>query len=130
MWFLLLLQIFSSMKPDNDPSFLYGNWMSCLEADTNLYAERVFEPKGEKWELHLGPKDEFGLFLVPGPDGDHSHSGSDNLLNSYVVGAEKKIWEIKSLNLKVIISQAGEPPNENCESYFVEVRKLKSGGSK
>ena len=126
---LTLLQFWVSI-PHQAPVLLQGNWQSCRRSD-QAYEERIYEHcvnKVCKWELHMGPGDEFALYRFPGPpDAEHTHATPDNYLYpAYRIGdletwRGKRNWGIDALKLWVSISMAGGSRND-CESFYVVVR--------
>ena len=112
-----------------DPrNILEGHWQSCQETD-GRYSERVYDHMVNgvgKFEVHLGPKDEFAIFK--GVQEEHrDHSSSENLLKPYRLrlegGRAKQRWEIPSLNLAFTATLAGGSRME-CESWFIVLEPL------
>lgn len=135
---LLIFQLWASTASADPRVLLQGNWQSCDEAE-RVYVHKVLRPDERTrdlalrwvpdWELHMGPRDEFGLYVVPGPDGpDHVHDGPTNLLapafhiNDVSTWRNRRNWNIPSLHLWISIAAAGGS-REQCDSFFVEVRK-------
>lgn len=114
----------------HDPkNILEGNWQSCLQRDGS-YTERVYDHLVSGvplFEVHMGPRREFGIFK--GVQDDHrSHASADNLLGpGYQVlmeaGRAKKEWKIPSLNLKFTATLAGGSRGD-CESWFIVLEPL------
>ena len=107
---------------------LEGNWYSCREAD-GQYGERVYDHvvNGDgKFEVHLGPRREFGIFSGV-QDAHRDHDSPENLLKPYRValdaGRAKQRWEIPSLNLAFTVTLAGGSRTD-CESWFVLLEPL------
>ena len=114
-----------------DPrNILEGNWQSCMQRDGS-YGERVYDHVVNGvglFEVHLGPKREFGIFKDVQED-HRAHDLTDNLLGPhYVVVMEasraKQTWEIPSLNLKFTVTLAGGSRTD-CESWFILLEPLK-----
>jgi hypothetical protein len=113
----------------NDPhNILEGNWQSCREPD-GQYGERVYDHvtgPGGVFELHMGPRREFGLFRGV-QDGHRDHDGPENLLKPYRVpmesGRAKQRWEIPSMNLVFVATLAGGSRTD-CESWFIVLSPL------
>jgi hypothetical protein len=113
--------------PRDARHILEGAWQSCLEGD-GRYAERVYDhvSGGVKFEVHLGPRDEFAIFA--GVQDEHrEHASSDNLLKPYRVATEggraKQRWEIPSISLAFTASLAGGSRSD-CESWFILLEPL------
>ena len=102
---------------------LEGNWQSCREAD-GVYAERVFDgkwPGFPPFELHLGPRREFALFL--GIQDEHrDHDSSGNLLRPHTVQLQsnraKQTWDVAQLHFEVAMSGGS---SSDCESWFIRL---------
>jgi hypothetical protein len=114
-----------------DPKhILEGNWQSCLQRDGS-YSERVYDHVVNgvgQFEVHLGPKREFGIFEKV-QDEHRAHDSSENLLGPrYVVMMEasraKQVWEIPSLNLKFTVTLGGGS-RMDCESWYILLEPLK-----
>ena len=108
----------------SDPrTILEGNWQSCREPG-GQYSERVYDhvvDGGGRFELHLGPRHEFALFM--GVQDEHrAHDSPDNLLKPYRVTVEgnqaRQQWIVPSLDLVFTVTLAGGSRTE-CESWFV-----------
>ena len=112
----------------NTQSILEGNWQSCREAD-GRYSERVYDHVVNgvgRFEVHLGPKREFGIFK--GVQDEHrDHNSPENLLKPYNLplesGRAKHHWEIPSLNLSFTVTLAGGS-RMDCESWFIVLEPL------
>jgi hypothetical protein len=114
----------------NPRAVLEGNWQSCVEPGTGRYAERVYDHVvngvGE-YEVHLGPRREFALFM--GVQDEHrDHGSSDNLLQPFRVAIQgergSQRWEVPSLNL-VFTATAGGGSSSSCESWYILLEPLK-----
>src|SRR5215472_15289512 len=113
----------------NDPhNILEGNWQSCREAD-GQYGERVYDHvtgPGGVFELHMGPRREFGLFRGV-QDAHRDHDGPENLLKPYRVAMEsgraKQRWEVPAMNLVLTATLAGGSRTD-CESWFLILSPL------
>lgn len=113
----------------HDPrNILEGAWQSCREAD-GRYSERVYDHvvsgRG-RFEVHMGPKNEFAMFA--GVKDDHrEHASPENLLKPYALpmelGRAKQRWEIPSLGLALTVTLAGGSRSD-CESWFVLLEPL------
>ena len=114
----------------HDPrNILEGSWQSCRDAD-GTYTERVYDHVVNgvgRFEVHLGPRDEFGVF--DGVQAEHrEHASAANLLKPYRVAMEsgraKQRWEIPSLNLAFTVALAGGSRTD-CDSWFILLEPLK-----
>jgi len=102
---------------------LEGSWQSCRENDGH-YTERVYDhvvDRAGQFEVHLGPRDEFAVFL--GVQDEHrDHASSANLLTPYRVanvgGRATQRWDLPSLGLTFTATLAGGSRTD-CESWFV-----------
>ena len=110
-------------------NILEGNWQSCRESD-GQYSERVYDHVVNgvpKFEVHMGPRREFAIFLGV-QDTHRDHDSADNLLKPYRValdaGRAKQRWEIPSLNLEFTVTLAGGSRTD-CESWYILLRPLK-----
>jgi hypothetical protein len=118
---------FTSFSHDSR-NILEGSWQSCREAD-GRYSERVYDHGvggGGRFEVHLGPQNEFAVFA--GVQEEHrSHTSTDNLLKPYRVmqegGRAKQRWEIPSLGLAFTATLAGGS-RADCENWFVLLEPL------
>lgn len=118
---------FTSFAHDSR-NILEGSWQSCRE-DDGRYSERVYDHvvgNGGRFEVHLGPRDEFAIFT--GVQDEHrEHSSPDNLLKPYRVpnegGRAKQRWTIPSLGLAFTATLAGGS-RADCESWFVLLEPL------
>ena len=125
---LMFLQLWTGF-PREPLVLLHGTWQSCRGEDS-LYEERIYEHCVNtlcKWELHMGPGDEFGLYRFPGPaDAEHTHNNAANYLYpAYKVGdvqtwRGKRQWSVGDLKLWVSISMAGGSRSD-CDSFYVMV---------
>jgi hypothetical protein len=120
-------QLFRTFSTDPH-MILEGNWQSCREND-GQYAERVYDHVVNgvgKFEVHLGPRREFGIFKGV-QDAHRDHDSPDNLLKPYRVpmdaGRAKQRWEIPSLNLAFTATLAGGSRTD-CESWFIALEPL------
>jgi hypothetical protein len=118
---------FTSFTHDSR-NILEGSWQSCREED-GQYSERVYDHvigNGGRFEVHLGPRDEFAIFAGV-QDAHRDHSSPDNLLKPYRVRAEggraKERWTIPSLGLAFTATLAGGS-RADCESWFVLLEPL------
>jgi hypothetical protein len=110
---------------------LEGNWQSCRETD-GQYSERVYDgklPGLGPFELHMGPYHEFALFR--GVQDDHrDHSSTANLLRPYTVEVVGNLarhkWETSGVRLEVTLAGGSR---EECESWFVSLRRLDTSSS-
>lgn len=129
LWVLVLVGQLWFSVPDYG-TILSGSWQSCKQED-GTYAARIYDHcvLGKcDWSLELGPYDSFGLWayssdLDPDPadpsnllKGDYEVKGGDN--------RAKRRWVVKKFNIVVEVVAAGGS-REDCESFFVTVRKLK-----
>jgi hypothetical protein len=139
----LLLQL-AQWERVQPPILHQGSWQSCDSAERVLqhtemrkvatptyYKSYKFAPSYETvvvWELHMGPGNEFGLYVKPLDGEDHTHDGPDNLLGpDYRVTSEgtwrgKRQWIIPSLHLRIKIVAAGGSRTE-CESFYITVER-------
>jgi len=107
---------------------LEGSWQSCRDSDGH-YTERVYDHVVNgvgQFEVHLGPRDEFGIFI--GVQDEHrEHAAPANLLQPYRVenegGRAKQQWDLPSLGLRFTASLAGGS-RADCESWFVVLEPL------
>lgn len=115
---------------DSNPrNILEGNWQSCVEQD-GRYSERVYDHivgGVPQFEVHLGPRREFGLF-VGVQDAHREHDSADNLLKPYRVSMDgtnraSRRWEIPSLKLQMTVSMGGGSTSD-CESWYVVLEPL------
>lgn len=112
---------------DSNPrNILEGNWQSCLERD-GRYSERVYDHVVggvPQFEVHLGPRREFGIFV--GVQDEHrEHDSPENLLKPFRVGVDgtnraSRHWEIPALKLQMTVSLGGGSSND-CESWYVVI---------
>ena len=108
--------------PHDARNVLEGNWQSCRQPD-GTWLERVYDHVvgTRTFELHLGPRREFALFL--GVQDDHrDHASPDNLLQPFrvpVVGTDARgHWDIPSLGLALTATLAGGSRTD-CDSWFI-----------
>lgn len=112
----------------NPKNVLEGNWQSCQEANGS-YAERVYDHVVNgvpQFEVHLGPRREFGLF--EGVQDEHREHASDaNLLRPYRVPLQgmraRQRWEIPSLKLAFTVTLGGGARTD-CESWYILLEPL------
>ena len=117
---------------DRTASMLEGNWQSCREAD-GQYSERIYDgklPGVGPFELHMGPYHEFALFR--GVQDEHrDHSSAANLLRPYNVEVVSNLagqkWETSGVRLEVTLAGGSR---EECESWFVSLRRLDTSSSR
>jgi hypothetical protein len=121
---------FSSLS-DRSQAMLEGNWQSCRDAD-GQYTERVYDgkwPGVEPFELHMGPYHEFALFHGTQPE-HRDHTSPDNLLKPSTVevagNRAAHAWDVAGLHLEVAL---GGGSREDCESWFVSLKRSKSTSS-
>ncbi len=122
---LLILQLFRPFAIPNDTQVvLNGNWQSCREDDG--FAERIYPylvNGAFKWEFHFGPYHEFGLYVAEQPD-EHDHRDELNLLAPNYTAETGRNMERDVPSLKLHVSvHAGGGSRDDCESYYVTVRK-------
>jgi hypothetical protein len=116
---------------DRTASMLEGNWQSCRESD-GQYSERIYDgklPGIGPFELHMGPYHEFALFR--GVQDEHrDHSSSLNLLRPYNVEVAGNLashkWETSGVRVEVTLAGGSR---EDCESWFVSLRRLDTSSS-
>jgi hypothetical protein len=109
-------------------NILEGSWQSCREDDGH-YTERIYDHVVNgvgRFEVHLGPRDEFAIFK--GVQDEHrDHASADNLLRPYRVlmeaGRAKQRWAIPSLDLAFTATLAGGSRSD-CETWFVLAEPL------
>ncbi len=122
MLFLLLAQL-AVWEPVRPPVLHQGYWQSCDGA------ERVLERWVLgllAWELHMGPRDEFALYVenVDGPD--HTHDDKRNLLGAPSHDDLKtwtggRQWGIPELSLWISIVRAGG--TAGCDSFYIRIER-------
>ncbi|MGE3507372.1 MAG: hypothetical protein AB7N65_00635 [Vicinamibacterales bacterium] len=112
-----------------DPkNVLEGNWQSCQEVNGS-YSERVYDHVVNgvpQYEVHLGPKREFALFV--GVQDEHrEHASEANLLKPYRVPLQglraRQRWEIASLKLAFTVTLGGGARTD-CESWYILLEPL------
>jgi hypothetical protein len=107
---------------------LEGSWQSCRD-DEGGYRERVYDHIVNgvgQFEVHLGPRDEFALFI--GVQDEHrEHASPANLLQPYRVaedgGRAKQRWDLPSLGLTFTATLAGGSRSD-CENWFIVLEPL------
>jgi hypothetical protein len=112
----------------NPRNILEGNWQSCMEA-SGRYSERVYDHVVNgvgQFEVHLGPKREFAIFL--GVQDDHrDHDSPENLLKPFRVAMEgtraSQHWDIPQLKLSMTVALGGGSTSD-CESWYVVLEPL------
>jgi hypothetical protein len=113
----------------NPKNILEGNWQSCQEPPGGAYTERVYDHVVNgvpQFEVHLGPRREFGLFV--GVQDEHrEHASETNLLKPYRVPMQgtraRQRWEIPSLNLAFTVTLGGGARTD-CESWYILLEPL------
>ena len=108
---------------------LEGSWESCRDSDGH-YSERVYDHVVNgvgQFEVHLGPRDEFAVFV--GVQDEHcEHASPANLLQPYRLepdaGRATRRWELRSLGLAFTATLAGGSRSD-CESWFVLLEPLR-----
>jgi hypothetical protein len=108
---------------------LEGSWESCRDSDGH-YTERVYDHVVNgvgQFEVHLGPRDEFAVFV--GVQDEHrEHASAANLLQPYHLehdaGRATRRWELPSLSLAFTATLAGGSRSD-CESWFVLLEPLR-----
>jgi hypothetical protein len=109
-------------------TILEGNWQSCPDRG-GRYAERVYDHvvnRVGQYEVHLGPRREFALFV--GVQDEHrDHESPDNLLRPFRVTMEgnraRQRWEIPSLKLAFTVAMGGGSRTD-CESWYILLEPL------
>lgn len=118
------------MRVSSNPrNILEGNWQSCQEPPGGPYTERVYDHVVNgvpQFEVHLGPKREFGLFL--GVQDEHREHASDaNQLQPYRVPLQgtraHHRWEIPELKLAFSVTLGGGARTD-CESWYIVLEPL------
>jgi len=112
----------------NPRNILEGNWQSCLD-QSGRYTERVYDHVVNGvglFEVHLGPRREFGIF--PGVQDQHrEHDSPDNLLKPFRVlmegGRARQRWDVPSLKVSLTVTLAGGSFSD-CESWYVILEPL------
>jgi hypothetical protein len=107
----------------NPRNVLEGNWQSCQD-ERGRYAERVYDHVVNgvgQFEVHLGPRREFGIFR--GVQDEHrEHSSTENLLKPYSVPMQgsraERRWEIPELKLAFTVTLGGGS-RLDCESWYI-----------
>ncbi len=114
-----------SSSPRN---ILEGNWQSCPDP-AGRYAERVYDHvvnREGQYEVHLGPRREFALFV--GVQDEHrDHESPDNLLKPFRVtmvgNRARHRWEIPSLKVAFTVTMGGGSRTD-CESWYILLEPL------
>jgi hypothetical protein len=108
----------------NPRHILEGNWQSCQEPGTGQYTERVYDHVENgvgRFEVHLGPRREFALFMGV-QEAHREHTRAENLLKPHRVVLEgtraKQRWEIPSLDLAFTVTLGGGARTD-CESWYI-----------
>jgi hypothetical protein len=118
------------VRISTDPKhILEGNWQSCQEGLGGAYSERVYDHVVNgvpQFEVHLGPKREFGIFL--GVQDEHrEHATEANLLKPYRVPMQgtraHQRWEIPELKLAFTVTLGGGARTD-CESWYILLEPL------
>lgn len=118
------------VRISTDPKhILEGNWQSCQEGLGGAYSERVYDHVVNgvaQFEVHLGPKREFGIFL--GVQDEHREHASDaNLLKPYRVPMQgtraQQRWEIPELKMAFSVTLGGGARTD-CESWYILLEPL------
>jgi hypothetical protein len=112
----------------NPRNILEGNWQSCQDERVR-YAERVYDHIVNgvpQFEVHLGPRREFGIFV--GVQDEHrDHDSPENLLKPYMVTMQgsraQRRWEIPSLQLAFTVTLGGGSRTD-CESWYILLEPL------
>lgn len=112
----------------NPRNILEGNWQSCLDRN-GRYAERIYDHvvnRVGQFEVHLGPRREFALFL--GVQDEHrNHDAPENLLRPFQVSLDgtraQRRWEIPSLKLAFTVTLGGGSTTD-CESWYLLLEPL------
>ena len=120
-------QLFRPFSSDSR-HILEGNWQSCRDHD-GQYAERVYDHVVNgvgQFEVHLGPRREFGLFR--GVQDEHrEHNSTENLLKPYSVPMQgsraERRWEIPELKLAFTVTLGGGS-RLDCESWYILLEPL------
>lgn len=112
----------------NPRNILEGSWQSCLD-QSGRYTERVYDHVVNGvglFEVHLGPRREFGIFRGV-QDQHREHESPENLLKPYRVSMEggraKQHWDIPSLKVSLTVTLAGGSFSD-CESWYVVLEPL------
>jgi hypothetical protein len=118
------------VRISTDPkNILEGNWQSCQEGLGGSYSERIYDHVVNgvpQFEVHLGPKREFGIFL--GVLDDHrEHPSEANLLKPYRVSMQgtraHQRWEIPELKMAFTVTLGGGARTD-CESWYILLEPL------
>ena len=114
--------------PDSLPHLLYGYFQSCPDVDAvdDGYGELAYEHtlNGKvRWTLHLGPRDEWGLYV--GAPAEHLRHDSvfNRLAPAYHYGDVKtrvggRNWSALGLHLNVIRVPTSD---EACYGFLVKI---------
>ncbi len=118
------------VRISTDPKhILEGNWQSCQDGLGGTYSERIYDHVVSgvaQFEVHLGPKREFGIFL--GVQDEHrEHASEANLLKPYRVPMQgtraQQRWEIPELKMAFTVTLGGGARTD-CESWYILLEPL------
>ncbi len=118
------------VRISTDPKhILEGNWQSCQDGLGGAYSERIYDHVVNgvaQFEVHLGPKREFGIFL--GVQDEHrEHASEANLLKPYRVPMQgtraQQRWEIPELKMAFTVTLGGGARTD-CESWYILLEPL------
>lgn len=127
----LILQAVTAFTsiPDSLPHLLNGHFQSCADPDTDDgsgYGELAFEYQLQgrvRWTFHMGPRDEFALFV--GAPAEHFDHGStfNRLTPAYHYDDVKTLkggrnWSVWGLHVNVIRVPASD---DECRAFLVRV---------
>ena len=120
---LLLLSLAqATWEPVRPPVLHQGRWLAC-GAEERVLEHRVLGQL--RWELHLGPLDEFALYDHQVDGAKHTHDGADNLLgpafrvSDLETWRSARQWSEPRLGVWISVVQAGEAGG--CNSYHVRI---------
>jgi hypothetical protein len=120
-----------SSSADRSQPMLEGNWQSCRDGD-GQYSERVYDAKWpgmDPFEFHMGPYHEFALFRGVQPE-HRDHASAENLLKPTTIAVignrGAQTWDVAGLHVEVALAGGSR---EDCESWFVSVKRLKATSS-
>ena len=135
IWALLISSVLAPVtgwtsyrsQPD---AIIEGSFISCPDNEDGSYGERVFlwkQGKVSAAEVHMGPRDEFAVFLGE-VDGDREHAGPENLLGpafhfSDVDSRTGRNWTIASLNWHVNIRR-GDGSYPECYTFWIKISPI------
>jgi hypothetical protein len=98
-WLLVLPRHSSHLLPMMRRPSWKANWQSCRDAD-GRFTERVYDHVVNgvgRFEVHMGPRNEFAMFNEV-QDDHREHTSGDNLLNPSSVpmesGRATQRWEV------------------------------------